>query len=157
MADKSEAGWGAVEEYESDELASNSEDDKKIRSAQATAVRKKNDKHVRALTPQKDKRQALFNTRPLLPSFFVALFSSTERILETCQSQTRPRSASVAAGPAIGDACVHTGGHSPVHHPPIPHLLSTKSGAVPQEQHLGQYLNITEYYTAELFRIAKCM
>ena len=34
LADKSEAGWLAVDEYESDELADDSEDDKKIRRAQ---------------------------------------------------------------------------------------------------------------------------
>lgn len=41
LADKSEAGWLVVDEYESDELAENSEDDKKIRKAQDKAVRKK--------------------------------------------------------------------------------------------------------------------
>jgi len=34
-------GWSAVDEYLSDEVASNSEDEKKIRQAQARAVRKK--------------------------------------------------------------------------------------------------------------------
>ena len=33
FADKSPAGWSAVEEYESDELADDSEDEKKLRSA----------------------------------------------------------------------------------------------------------------------------
>ena len=33
FADKSPAGWNAVDEYESDELAKNSEDEKKLRSA----------------------------------------------------------------------------------------------------------------------------
>ena len=41
LADKSEAGWLAVDEYESDELADDSEDDKKIQRAQDKAVRKK--------------------------------------------------------------------------------------------------------------------
>ena len=41
LADKSEAGWLVVDEYESDELADDSEDDKKIRRAQDKAVRKK--------------------------------------------------------------------------------------------------------------------
>ena len=41
LADKSEAGWLAVDEYESDELADDSEDDKKIRRAQDKAARKK--------------------------------------------------------------------------------------------------------------------
>ena len=34
FADKSPAGWATVEEYESDELAENSEDEKKLRAAE---------------------------------------------------------------------------------------------------------------------------
>ena len=41
MADKSQAGWACVEEYLSDELASDSEDDKKIRAAENRALRTK--------------------------------------------------------------------------------------------------------------------
>ena len=41
LADRSEAGWLVVEEYESDELAEDSEDDKKIRRAEDKAARKK--------------------------------------------------------------------------------------------------------------------
>ncbi len=41
LADKSEAGWLAVDEYLADDLASDSDDDKKIRSAQARASAKK--------------------------------------------------------------------------------------------------------------------
>ena len=38
FADKSAAGWAAVEEYESDELADDSEDEKKLRSAERRAL-----------------------------------------------------------------------------------------------------------------------
>lgn len=41
LADKSEAGWLAVQEYESDELADDSEDEKRIKKAQDKAARKK--------------------------------------------------------------------------------------------------------------------
>jgi hypothetical protein len=41
LADKSEAGWLVVKEYEAEELASNSEDEKRIRKAQTSALRKK--------------------------------------------------------------------------------------------------------------------
>ena len=41
LADKSEAGWLAVDEYKSDELAEDSADEKRIRKAQDKAVRKK--------------------------------------------------------------------------------------------------------------------
>ena len=40
FADKSPAGWTAVEEYESDELADDSEDEKKLRSAERRALSK---------------------------------------------------------------------------------------------------------------------
>ena len=40
FADKSPAGWTAVEEYESDELADDSEDEKKLRSAESRALSK---------------------------------------------------------------------------------------------------------------------
>lgn len=39
IADKSPAGWKTVREYESDDLASNSEDEKRIRSAETRALR----------------------------------------------------------------------------------------------------------------------
>ena len=40
FADKSPAGWAAAEEYESDELADNSEDEKKLRGAERRALSK---------------------------------------------------------------------------------------------------------------------
>lgn len=44
MADKSPAGWDTVKEYLSDELASDSEDEKKIRAAENRALRAKKQK-----------------------------------------------------------------------------------------------------------------
>ena len=41
LADKSEAGWLAVKEYQTEELASDSEDEKRIRKAQERALKKK--------------------------------------------------------------------------------------------------------------------
>ena len=46
FADKSPAGWTAVEEYESDELADDSEDEKKLRSAERRALFKIREKKV---------------------------------------------------------------------------------------------------------------
>ena len=40
LADRSKDGWLVVQEYESDELASNSEDEKKIRKAKLSAKKK---------------------------------------------------------------------------------------------------------------------
>ena len=44
MADRSPAGWATVEEYLSDELASNSDDEKRIKSAESKALAKKKSK-----------------------------------------------------------------------------------------------------------------
>ena len=41
LADRSKDGWLVVQEYESDELASNSEDEKKIRKAKLSVERKR--------------------------------------------------------------------------------------------------------------------
>ncbi|XP_068719369.1 uncharacterized protein [Montipora capricornis] len=41
LADKSEAGWLAVKEYQTEELASDSEDEKRIRKAQERALKEK--------------------------------------------------------------------------------------------------------------------
>ena len=44
IADKNKDGWQVVEEYESDELASNSDDEKKLRKAKEAANRKRKTK-----------------------------------------------------------------------------------------------------------------
>ncbi len=54
LTDRSEAGWLVVEEYESDELAEDSEDDKKIRRAEDKAARKK-----KQLLQMSNKRQRM--------------------------------------------------------------------------------------------------
>jgi hypothetical protein len=41
FADKSDAGWSAVDEYEVDEVADDSDDEKKMRAAQARALKKR--------------------------------------------------------------------------------------------------------------------
>ncbi|XP_072020854.1 uncharacterized protein [Amphiura filiformis] len=56
IADKSAAGWAAVDEYLSDDLASDSDDEKRIRQAQARAVRKKRTNKTNT-APAKRQRQ----------------------------------------------------------------------------------------------------
>ena len=53
LADKSPAGWGTVDEYLPDDLASDSEDEKKIRQAEnrALAKRSKLKRHLTVATP----------------------------------------------------------------------------------------------------------
>ena len=48
LADKSAAGWDLVNEYLSDELASGSEDEKRIRRAEERALRKRNQRQQKA-------------------------------------------------------------------------------------------------------------
>ena len=48
LADKSAAGWDLVNEYLSDELASGSEDEKRIRRAEQRALRKRNQRQQKA-------------------------------------------------------------------------------------------------------------
>lgn len=55
LADKSPAGWDLVKEYLSDELASGSDDEKRIKKAEQTALRKRN---------QNKQRGRVAKTRP---------------------------------------------------------------------------------------------
>ena len=50
MADKSVAGWNIVDEYLTDELASDSDDEKRLRQAGARVLRKKKAKSRRIST-----------------------------------------------------------------------------------------------------------
>ena len=58
LADKSEAGWLVVQQYEAEELASDFEDEKRIRKAQVSAINKrrqnalKKEKARQVLTPR---------------------------------------------------------------------------------------------------------
>jgi len=63
-ADKSETGWLAVDKYESDELAEDSADEKRIRKAQEKATRKKkeNSKQV-GFSPRLQNNNLLFVVR----------------------------------------------------------------------------------------------
>jgi len=53
IADKSPAGWGTVQGYESDSIASDSEDEKKIRKAENRALAKKRKRTVSSSTTSK--------------------------------------------------------------------------------------------------------
>lgn len=53
IADSSEAGWGAVDEYLENDVADNSDDDKKIKKAQSEATRKQKAKKVKQQYPIK--------------------------------------------------------------------------------------------------------
>ena len=56
LADKSENGWATVEQYVSDDLASDSDDDKKIRRAENRAEQKRKRSHKQLPTTYTNKR-----------------------------------------------------------------------------------------------------
>lgn len=59
FADKSPAGWSAVEEYESDDLAEDSDDEKKLRSAEKRAMAKlKEAKEAKKFAKGENSRQS---------------------------------------------------------------------------------------------------
>ena len=69
IADKSEFGWLAAREYDEDEMASNSEDDKRLKKAEKAAMAKykrKSQKNVQHL----DARYSGFNSKPYSPGGF---------------------------------------------------------------------------------------
>ena len=58
IADKSDNGWKVIDEYLSEELASDSEDEKRIRSAQARAARRKKNQKAKSSKPSPKRRPA---------------------------------------------------------------------------------------------------
>ena len=53
IADRSEYGWATVAEYEEDELADNSDDEKRLFRAEGSAGRKQKQKNVKDTTRKK--------------------------------------------------------------------------------------------------------
>ena len=60
IADKNRDGWLVVQEYESDDLASDPEDEKKIRKAKAAAEKKRNEVNSNSNTSNKFKSSSDF-------------------------------------------------------------------------------------------------
>ena len=58
LADKSEAGWLAVKEYQTEELASDSEDEKRIKKAQERALKKKKQNGLKRAEKSKNSSHA---------------------------------------------------------------------------------------------------
>ena len=72
LADSSEAGWDAVQEYESQDIASDDEDDKKIGNARAAGNRKRKQKE-RERQQQSNKKLPTWARRIII--FFVVFVS----------------------------------------------------------------------------------
>ena len=71
IADKSEAGWAAVDEYLSDEVASGSEDEKKIRAAEQRALRKKKNARIAKSGQKLNTFICYFHSFPLPVLYFL--------------------------------------------------------------------------------------
>ena len=63
IADKSEGGWNTVQEYLSDDVASNSEDEKRIRAAETRAVRKIKSSKAEKKQPRTRPDRSCWSTR----------------------------------------------------------------------------------------------
>ncbi|XP_022107128.1 uncharacterized protein LOC110988160 [Acanthaster planci] len=104
LADKSEAGWAAVDEYVSDELADDSEDEKRIRSAQSRALAKR--KRARASSNPKSaqEKKRLASASPANPDSLFRNYSGQYR------STTRPPyGASFVSAARSSDICFRCG------------------------------------------------
>ena len=69
IADKSEFGWLVAREYDEDEIASNSDDDKRLKKAEKASMAKykrRSQRNVRRL----DARYSGFNSKPCSPGGF---------------------------------------------------------------------------------------
>ena len=89
LADKSAAGWDLVNEYLSDELASGSEDEKRIRRAEQRALRKRNQRQQKAKPSKQGYSQLQSSTAT---TAFAGQHSSSSRpISRTFGAFSKPR------------------------------------------------------------------
>ena len=101
LADKSAAGWDLVNEYLSDELASGSEDEKRIRGAEQRALRKRNQRQQKA-KPSKQGYSRLQSSTST--TAFAGQHSSSSRpISRTFGAFSKPRPSDICF--ACGQQC----------------------------------------------------
>ncbi|KAL9960191.1 hypothetical protein ACROYT_G033610 [Oculina patagonica] len=106
IADKSEAGWAAVDEYLSDEVASGSEDEKKIRAAEQRALRKKKNARIAKSFSVQARHLVLHQLSPLLLQEILLIFVLKRRKAPLIKAVMT--SASPAARPVIGESIAPT-------------------------------------------------
>ena len=89
LTDKAAAGWDLVNEYLSDELASGSEDEKRIRRAEQRALRKRNQRQQKAKPSKQGYSQLQSSTAT---TAFAGQHSSSSRpISRTLGAFSKPR------------------------------------------------------------------
>ena len=101
LADKSAAGWDLVNEYLSDELASGSEDEKRIRRVEQRALRKRNQRQQKAKPSKQGYSQPQSSTTTT--AFADQLSSSSGPISRTFGVFRKPRPSDICF------ACGHQG------------------------------------------------
>ncbi|KAL9958766.1 hypothetical protein ACROYT_G035824 [Oculina patagonica] len=118
IADKSEAGWAAVDEYVSDEVASGSEDEKKIRAAEQRALRKKKNARTAKSFSVQARHLVFHQLSPLLLQEILLIFVLKRRRAPSIKAVMT--SASPAARPVIGESIAPT-------HTSLPHQPTSSS------------------------------
>ena len=105
LADKSAAGWDLVNEYLSDELASGSEDEKRIRRAEQRALRKRNQRQQKAKPSKQGYSQPQSSTTT---TAFADQHSSSSRPFSRTLGANQDQAifVSPAASKVIGDLSV---------------------------------------------------
>ncbi len=99
IADRSPAGWATVDEYMSDDLASDSEDEKRLREAEKRALAKKKTNRNQYSTGRKLPASATFSRPPPFQPF-----QSVQHI-----TNTRPFPAQIPTRPAFSKQCLQFG------------------------------------------------
>ena len=89
MADKSEAGWAIVEEYQTDELAGDTDDDCKIRRAEKAALEKKKQWKTQSTRPHPQSSGNDPGTSGFLPTAVKACQTLYQRVNITIFVATR--------------------------------------------------------------------
>ena len=92
IADKSPAGWNTIQEYLSDDLASDSEDNKKLKATEARALRKQ--KIILFLLVSKSTHAMTHRTIPnvSVPRLFIPSSTTTKPISSISSTITRDTS-----------------------------------------------------------------
>lgn len=109
LADKSEAGWLAVDEYLADDLAEDSEDDKKIRSAQARAAARKKKTGLKSVPKPKPYQARRPMASPANPAYLPSYANNFRGPIRYNTPYTRPFNPTYQSGPKSSDFCFACG------------------------------------------------
>ncbi|XP_072177446.1 uncharacterized protein [Diadema setosum] len=110
LADKSDAGWSAVDEYLSDDLASDSEDEKRMRQAQArTARKRKTSRNIPAAKGKPPKSDGYRTASPSFGHFFRGLSGKSRYAYGSTGNSPTLGWRGASSGPKPTDFCFACG------------------------------------------------